>query len=138
VVVRPSQLPSLARAAAEMPDSTFVLDHLGKPPVASGDWKAWRDLVGPVAARPNVVAKLSGLVAEADWENWTAADLRPFVEIAVELFGTSRLMYGSDWPVLEVAATYRQVKDVLAELLGGLRPDVFGGTAIRTYHLEIP
>jgi L-fuconolactonase len=116
----------------------FVLDHLGKPPVAAGDWKGWRELIAPVAAQPNVVAKLSGLVAEANWETWTAADLRPFVEIAVELFGTSRLMYGSDWPVLEVAATYAQVKDVLADLLGGLLPDVFGGTAIRTYQLEIP
>jgi L-fuconolactonase len=138
LVVRPAQLPSVARAAAGLPLSLFVLDHLGKPPVAAGDWKGWRELIAPVAAQPNVVAKLSGLVAEATWESWTAADLRPFVEIAVELFGTSRLMYGSDWPVLEVAATYAQVKDVLADLLGGLLPDVFGGTAIRTYQLEIP
>jgi L-fuconolactonase len=138
LVVRPAQLPSVARAAAELPLSSFVLDHLGKPSVAAGDWKGWRELIAPVAAQPNVVAKLSGLVAEANWETWTAADLRPFVEIAVELFGTSRLMYGSDWPVLEVAATYAQVKDVLADLLGGLLPDVFGGTAIRTYQLEIP
>jgi L-fuconolactonase len=138
LVVRTAQLPSVARAAADLPFSLFVLDHLGKPPVAAGDWKGWRELIAPVAARPNVVAKLSGLVAEANWETWTATDLRPFVDIAVELFGTSRLMYGSDWPVLEVAATYAQVKDVLADLLGGLLPDVFGGTAIRTYQLEIP
>lgn len=138
LVVRSAQLPSVARAAADLPLSLFVLDHLGKPPVAAGDWKGWRELIAPVAARPNVVAKLSGLVAEANWETWTATDLRPFVDIAVELFGTSRLMYGSDWPVLEVAATYAQVKDVLADLLGGLLPDVFGGTAIRTYQLEIP
>lgn len=138
LVVRPAQLPSVARAAADLPLSLFVLDHLGKPPVAAGDWKGWRELIAPVAAQPNVVAKVSGLVAEANWQTWTAADLRPFVEIAVELFGTSRLMYGSDWPVLEVAATYAQVKDVLADLLGGLLPEVFGGTAIRTYQLEIP
>ena len=138
LVVRAPQLPSVARAAAELPSSVFVLDHLGKPPVASGDLHGWRALIAPVAARPNVVAKLSGLVAEADWAHWSADDLRPFVETAVELFGTSRLMYGSDWPVLEVAATYAQVKDVLSDLLGGLLPDVFGGTAIRTYHLEVP
>jgi L-fucono-1,5-lactonase len=136
LVVRSAQLPSVARAAADLPSSVFVLDHLGKPPVAAGDWRAWRELIAPVAALPNVVAKVSGLVAEADWATWTAADLRPFVDIAVELFGTSRLMYGSDWPVLEVAATYTQVKDVIADLLGGLLPDVFGGTAVRTYHLE--
>ncbi|NMO53988.1 amidohydrolase family protein [Actinoplanes sp. TBRC 11911] len=138
LVVRSAQLPSVARAAAGLPSSLFVLDHLGKPPVAAGDWKGWRELIAPVAAQPNVVAKVSGLVAEANWESWTAADLRPFVEIAAELFGTSRLMYGSDWPVLEVAANYGQVKDVLADLLGGLLPEVFGGTAIRTYQLEIP
>jgi L-fuconolactonase len=136
LVVRCAQLPSVARAAADLPSSVFVLDHLGKPPVASGDWRAWQELIAPIAALPNVVAKVSGLIAEADWATWTAADLRPFVDIAVELFGTSRLMYGSDWPVLEVAATYTQVKDVMADLLGGLLPDVFGGTAIRTYHLE--
>jgi predicted TIM-barrel fold metal-dependent hydrolase len=87
--------------------------------------------------RVDVRAKLSGLVTEADWATWTPADLRPFVQTAVELFGPSRLMFGSDWPVLEVAATYAQVKDVLIALLGGSPADVFGGTAIRTYHLEI-
>lgn len=137
VVVRAPQLPSVARAAASRPDSVFVLDHLGKPPIAAADLAGWRSLIEPVAAAPNVVAKLSGLVAEADWATWTADDLRPYVEAAVELFGPARLMYGSDWPVLEVAATYAQVKQVMTELLGGSDPDVFGGTAIRTYHLEI-
>jgi L-fuconolactonase len=136
LVVRVPQLPSVARAAADLPDAVFVLDHLGKPRIAAGGLTEWRDLIAGVAARPNVVAKLSGLVAEADWQSWTADDLRPYVQTAVELFGTSRLMYGSDWPVLEVAATYAQVKDVLAELLGGLDEDVFGGTAVRTYQLK--
>ena len=137
VVVRAPQLPSVARAAAALPESVFVLDHLGKPPIAGGDLSGWRSLIEPVAAAPNVVAKVSGLVAEADWATWTADDLRPYVEAAVELFGPARLMYGSDWPVLEVAATYAQVKQVMTELLGGPDPAVFGGTAIRTYHLEI-
>jgi L-fuconolactonase len=137
LVVRAPQLPSVARAAAALPESVFVLDHLGKPPVASGRVAGWRDLIEPVAAAPNVVAKLSGLVAEADWATWTPEDLRPYVETALELFGTSRLMYGSDWPVLEVAATYAQVKEAMTELLGGTPADVFAGTAIRTYHLEI-
>ena len=67
VVVRSSQLPSVARVVSSMPESTFVLDHLGKPPIATGGWPDWRQLIRPVAAQPNVVAKLSGLVAEADW-----------------------------------------------------------------------
>jgi L-fuconolactonase len=139
LVVRAPQLPSVARAAAALPESTFVLDHLGKPRVAAGadGLREWRGLVAPVAARPNVVAKVSGLVAEADWATWTPADLRPFVLTAVELFGTDRLMFGSDWPVLEVAATYAQVKDALVAALGGAPPEVFAGTAIRTYGLEL-
>jgi L-fuconolactonase len=139
LVVRVPQLPSVARAAAALPESTFVLDHLGKPRVAAGGagLREWRARIEPVAARPNVVAKLSGLVAEADWATWTPAGLRPFVTTAVELFGTDRLMFGSDWPVLEVAATYAQVKDAMVEVLGGVPPDVFAGTAIRTYGLEL-
>jgi L-fuconolactonase len=137
VVVRSSQLPSVARVASSMPDSTFVLDHLGKPPIAAGGWPEWRELIRPVAAQPNVVAKLSGLVAEADWASWTIDDLRPYVLTAVELFGPSRLMFGSDWPVLEVAATYARVKDAMVEILGGTPYDIFAGAAIRTYQLEL-
>jgi L-fuconolactonase len=137
LVVRAPQLPSVARAAAALPDARFVLDHLGKPGIAAGDLAGWRELITPVAALPNVVAKLSGLVAEADWQSWTPADLKPYVDTAVDLFGTSRLMFGSDWPVLEVAATYAEVKDAMVEALGGAPEDVFAGTAIRTYHLEL-
>jgi L-fuconolactonase len=137
LVVRAPQLPSVARAAAALPDARFVLDHLGKPGIAAGELAGWRELITPVAALPNVVAKLSGLVAEADWRTWTPADLKPYVDTAVDLFGTSRLMFGSDWPVLEVAATYAEVKDAMVEALGGTPEDVFAGTAIRTYHLEL-
>jgi L-fuconolactonase len=137
LVVRASQLPSVARAVASLPSSTFVLDHLGKPPIASGDLDGWRASIEPVAALPNVVAKVSGLVTEASWSSWKPSDLAPFVETAVALFGPQRLMWGSDWPVLELAATYSQVKSVVTDVLGGSDPDVFGGTAIRTYHLEI-
>ncbi|MET0424948.1 MAG: amidohydrolase family protein [Actinoplanes sp.] len=134
MVLRPPQLPSLARAASRLPDATFVLDHLGKPNIAAGRLAEWRDLIASVAARPNVVAKLSGLVTEADHAHWTPADLAPYLAVAVELFGADRLMFGSDWPVLELAATYAEVKDVLT----GLPEDVFGGNAIRTYRLELP
>lgn len=139
LVVRAPQLPSVARAAAALPEATFVLDHLGKPRVAAGaaGLREWREWITPVAALPNVVAKLSGLVAEADWATWTPADLRPFVDTAVHLFGTDRLMYGSDWPVCTVAAGYAQVKDAMTEALGGTPADVFAGTAIRTYRLEL-
>jgi L-fuconolactonase len=139
LVVRPDQLPSVARAVAALPDSRFVLDHLGKPRIVNGadGLREWEALIAPVAALPNVVTKLSGLVAEADWARWTVDDLRPFVERAVELFGTDRLMFGSDWPVCEVAASYVDVKDALVAILGGAPDDVFSGTAINTYGLEL-
>jgi L-fuconolactonase len=136
LVVRASQLPSVVRAVAALPSSTFVLDHLGKPPIADGGLASWRASIEPLAALPNVVAKVSGLVTEAS-PAWTPADLAPYVDTAVELFGPRRLMYGSDWPVLELAATYPQIKAVMTDLLGGEDPDVFAGTAIRTYQLEI-
>jgi L-fuconolactonase len=138
LVVRADQLPSVARAAAALLDAPFVLDHLGKPRVAAGTdgLREWRAAITPVAACPNVVAKLSGLVAEADWARWTVEDLRPFVHTAIELFGTDRLMYGSDWPVCELAASYEEVMDAMVDILGGKPPDIFGGTALRTYRLE--
>ncbi|RRR99603.1 amidohydrolase family protein [Glycomyces terrestris] len=137
LVVRVDQLAAAAEAAAAVPELTFVLDHLGKPQVRDGDagLRAWREAVTPLAKRPNAVAKLSGLVTEADWERWQPADLRPFVQAALELFGPDRLMFGSDWPVCELAATYTQVKDALTEVLGRPDPDILGGTAARVYQL---
>lgn len=137
LIVRVDQLPAAARAAAAVPELTFVLDHLGKPRIRDGEagLRAWREAVAPLAKQPNVAAKLSGLVTEADWRHWRPADLRPFVQTALELFGPDRLMFGSDWPVCELASTYTRVKDALTEILGRPDPDVFGGTATRTYQL---
>jgi L-fuconolactonase len=137
LVVRADQLPAAAEAAAAVPELRFVLDHLGKPQIAHGSagLRAWWEAVAPFAKQPNTSAKLSGLVTEADWKHWTANDLRPFVQAALELFGPDRLMFGSDWPVCELAATYTRVKDALVEVLGGPDTDVFGGTAARIYLL---
>ncbi|THV26672.1 amidohydrolase family protein [Glycomyces paridis] len=137
LVVRVDQLPAAAVAAAAVPELRFVLDHLGKPAIRDGDagLREWWEAVAPLAKQPNVTAKLSGLVTEADWQRWTPADLRPFVQAALELFGPDRLMFGSDWPVCELAATYTRVKDALTDVLGRTDPDVFGGTAARTYQL---
>ncbi|WP_100445240.1 amidohydrolase family protein [Glycomyces xiaoerkulensis] len=139
LVVRADQIPAAAKAAQAVPELTFVLDHLGKPPIRDGSdglW-SWREALASLAAQPNVTAKLSGLVTEADWRVWTADDLRPFVQTALELFGPDRLMFGSDWPVCELAATYTRVKEVLTEIVGHEDPDVFSGTAARTYKLGI-
>jgi L-fuconolactonase len=139
LVVLPRQLPACARAAAALPELTFVLDHLGKPPIASGTLDPWSADLGALAALPNTVAKLSGLVTEADPAAWKVDDLRPYVLSALDAFGPHRLMFGSDWPVCTLAATYSQVTYSARELLGGLgeqeREEVFTGTATRVYGL---
>jgi L-fuconolactonase len=140
LVVRSDQLPAAGVAAAAVPHGRFVLDHLGKPHVAAGDLAGWRDRLLPLAAQPNAYAKLSGLVTEADWTTWTPADLRPYVLTAIDLFGPDRLMFGSDWPVCLLAASYQQVVDALTAALGGLSAaelaEIWAGTAARCYDLD--
>lgn len=143
LVVTVHQLADAAAAARALPGVRFVLDHLGKPRIAAGaeGLAEWRAAVAPLSACPNVTAKLSGLVTEADWTQWTVEDLRPFVGAAVELFGPYRLMFGSDWPVCTTAAPYSRVLDALRDALPALsdteRDAVFGGTATATYRLEV-
>jgi L-fuconolactonase len=97
------------------PRARFVLDHCGKPDIKNGALDAWRrDLASP-AALPNVMCKLSGLVTEADWQHWRPADLRPFIENVLATFGVERVMFGSDWPVMTLAATYSQWIETVVE-----------------------
>jgi len=139
LVITTGQLPAASAAAEAVPDLTFVLDHLGKPPIAAGELEPWATDLGRLAALPNVAAKLSGLVTEADLGHWRTADLRPYAEVALECFGADRLMYGSDWPVCTVAAGYEEVLAAARELTSGLsaaeREAVFAGTATRIYRL---
>ncbi|MFI6938138.1 amidohydrolase family protein [Streptomyces sp. NPDC050418] len=139
LVVLPHQLPACVAAAAAVPELTFVLDHLGKPPIRAGEPEAWTVQVRALAELPNTAAKLSGLVTEADWTTWTTDTLRPYAETALDAYGPGRLMFGSDWPVCRLAASYREVADTAGELLSGLdageRGEVFGGTARRVYGL---
>jgi len=139
LVVLPHQLPACVKAAAGLPELTFVLDHSGKPPIASGNLEPWTCDVRALAALPNTVCKLSGLVTEADLANWTVTDLRPYADAVLEAFGPGRLMFGSDWPVCTLAATYGEVLAATAELTAELsaaeRAQVFEGTAARVYGL---
>ncbi|GEC02822.1 amidohydrolase [Streptomyces spinoverrucosus] len=136
LVVLPHQLPACAKAAADHPDLTFVLDHLGKPPIASGALEPWASAVHALAALPNTVCKLSGMVTEADPRSWTVDDLRPSADTVLEAFGPDRLMFGSDWPVCTLAATYGEVLSVAAELTDAAdRSRIFEGTATRVYDL---
>ncbi|MGY1439796.1 amidohydrolase family protein [Streptomyces reniochalinae] len=142
LVVLPHQLPAAARAAAAVPELTFVLDHLGKPPLATGVTEAWEAGLRGLAALPNTVAKLSGLVTEADWETWSVDQLRGCVDAALDAFGPERVMFGSDWPVCTLAARYADVMATTRTLTAALGPSeqtqVWSGTAARTYGLGTP
>jgi L-fuconolactonase len=136
LVVLPHQLPACVRAAQSLPQLTFVLDHLGKPPIASGTLEPWTTDVRTLAGLPNTVCKLSGLVTEADLASWTTDDLRPYADTVLDAFGPDRLMFGSDWPVCTLAATYGEVLDVARELVGAYDSGrIFEGTAVRVYDL---
>lgn len=139
LVVLPRQLPAATRAAAAVPGLTFVLDHLGKPPIASGRRRPWTGHVRDLAALPNTVCKLSGMTTEADWRTWTVDGLRPYADTVIEAFGPRRLMFGSDWPVSTLAAGYSEVVAATRELTAALgaaeRDEVWSGTARRVYRM---
>lgn len=136
LVVLPHQLPACVRAAADHPGLTFALDHLGKPPIASGEREPWETAVRALAALSNTVCKLSGMVTEADLASWRVDDLRPYAEVVLDAFGPDRLMYGSDWPVCTLAASYGQVLDAARELTDESdHRQIFETTATRVYDL---
>lgn len=138
--VRHGQLPMGAALARACPQTTFVLDHAGKPDIRHGARDPWRADTAALAALPNVVCKLSGLVTEAEPAAWTPAALRPYVDHLLSCFGPARLLFGSDWPVVNLAADYRRWLEAALELLrplsAGERAAVMSGNARRIYRLE--
>jgi L-fuconolactonase len=142
LLVLPHQLPACLAVAAALPQLTFVLDHLGKPPIAAGALEPWSTHVKALAALPNTVCKLSGMVTEAAWDSWTLADLEPYARTVLDAFGPRRVMFGSDWPVCLLASDYAGVVDLARSLTAGLsaveQAAVFGATAARAYRLTPP
>ncbi|HTE63181.1 MAG TPA: amidohydrolase family protein [Solirubrobacteraceae bacterium] len=133
LLVRPPQLPAAARAVRELPGLRFVLDHGGKPPIASGGLDGWRALIAELADAPNVVCKLSGLVTEAERNE----DVVPVAGELLEAFGPDRLMYGSDWPVCTLKARYGEVFALAEAVLPpAARDRVLGGVATEVYGLR--
>jgi L-fuconolactonase len=140
LVIKPPQLPAALRTVADFPQLRFVVDHIAKPDIKAGAFRAWADLIrGFGRHREHVWCKLSGMVTEADWHLWTPANLRPYVAEVLDVFGARRCMFGSDWPVCLVAARYDQVVEALRECLADVgqedRDRIFGGSAIEAYGL---
>lgn len=109
------QLPLAQRLVSECPEVQFILDHCGNPPIATNDLAQWQADLARLAEFPNVVCKVSGIVTNAS-PNWTAEELRPVVEHVIKVFGWERVLFGSDWPVCTLAATYRQWLEALLSL----------------------
>lgn len=141
LLLYPQQLPAAAEFVGRFPEQPFVLDHLAKPRIKTGELDPWRHDLRALAAHGHVLCKLSGMVTEADWRGWKRADFTPYLEVALETFGPKRLMIGSDWPVCTLAAEYAEtigiVTDFLAPLTASERDAILGGNAARFYALAI-
>ena len=140
LLVHTRHLKHIQKVVDACPGLKLVIDHMGKPPIASGEIETWRQELRQVAANEQINCKLSGLVTEANWTSWTTSDLRPYVDCALELFGSSRLLFGSDHPVCLLAASYERVLECFRELLNELSGDeqvkIFGGNAAQFYGLN--
>jgi L-fuconolactonase len=143
LLLRARELPAAVQTVREMPGLRFVVDHIAKPTIAAGRDEAWAEGMKQLSELANVSVKISGMVTEADWANWTVADLRLFVAQVREWFGVERLMFGSDWPVCLLAAnSYHDVLRAAREALGDLSDEeadaVFGANAHAFYKLATP
>jgi L-fuconolactonase len=137
LVVRAGQLPAVIETVCALPNLRFVLDHGGKPDVASSGLEPWRWAITELAGCPNVAVKLSGLATQDDPPSWNVVRLQPYVTALLDTFGPARTMFGSDWPVCLLASSYTDVvlaaEQLTASLSAAERAQVFGGTAARWY-----
>jgi len=139
ILVYPRQLPAAIELVQKFPEQPFVIDHIAKPPIKTGDTATWAENMREIATAPHVFCKLSGMVTEADWAHWKEDTFRPYLDIVFEAFTLDRLMFGSDWPVCLLAGTYGQVKQLVesyVQNLSGLeKENIFGSNAARFYGL---
>jgi len=139
ILVYPVQLPAVTTFVQKFPDHRLVIDHLAKPYIKTGDVDNWAKQMRAIAQHPHVYCKLSGMVTEADWNNWEPAHFAPFLEVCLEAFGPDRLLFGSDWPVCQVAGSYSQVKGIVTDYISTLslaeQAKIMGGNAIAFYGL---
>jgi L-fuconolactonase len=139
ILIKPHQMEAAVELVKTCPAQPFVLDHIAKPYIKAGEIDAWRKLMYTLGAMDNCYCKISGIITEADWHSWTPEQIRPYLDVALEAFGSRRLMFGSDWPVCLVAGSYREVVNLAADYVQNLsvqeQQDFWGGNAIRFYGL---
>ncbi len=140
LLVYPRQLPAAIELVNAFGEQKFVLDHIGKPPVRTGQIDFWRTQINELARADNVWCKLSGIVTEADWNTWTFEQIKPYLDVVFDAFGTNRLMFGSDWPVCTLAGEYEETLELVQGYCSGLseteKRRVFAQNATDFYGLE--
>lgn len=140
ILIYPRQLPAAIELVEKIPEQRFVLDHMAKPEIRSGEIRQWAMQIRALAANPNVFCKASGLVTEADWHHWGDSDFKPYLDVVFDAFGLDRIMFGSDWPVCLLAGEYGKVKKLLLNHIRDLPIDqqkkIFGLNAISFYGLK--
>lgn len=140
LLIFPKQLPAAIQLVRRFPEQRFVLDHIAKPPIREGLLEPWREQLFELAACQNVYCKVSGMVTEAQWDSWKPEDFKPYLDTVFEAFDTDRLMFGSDWPVCLLAASYKEVFGLVNNYISGLderaRQAVLGTTAARVYKIR--
>jgi L-fuconolactonase len=141
ILIYARHLPVAAEFVERFPRQRFVLDHMAKPPIKSGSIEEWSRGIRDLAAFPNVLCKVSGLVTEADWANWKVEEIIPYLNVVFDAFGCKRLMIGSDWPVCLVAAPYESAMNVARKYLERYSAEsqaaILGGNAQRFWRLKV-
>jgi L-fuconolactonase len=139
ILIYTDQLKYTKELVATFSDQPFVIDHLAKPNIKEHKIDEWKKDIEAVAQHENVYCKISGMVTEADWKNWKKEDFTPYLDVVINAFGTHRIMYGSDWPVFLVAATYGQMKNIVDDYFSPFSKDekekFYGKNAINFYNL---
>jgi len=139
ILIYPKQLEAAIEFVKRFPDQLFVVDHIAKPLIKEGRLDNWEKFMRELSTFDNVYCKISGMATEADWKIWRYNDFTPYLDVALDSFGSKRIMYGSDWPVCLVAASYQQqlniVEQYIARLSAGEQKDIMGENAIRFYNL---
>jgi L-fuconolactonase len=140
ILIYPDQLAYAWALCAAYPNQSFIVDHLAKPKIKAGELTGWKKEIEKFASLPNVYCKVSGIITEADWANWTINDINPYLDVVVASFGVQKLLFGSDWPVCLVAGNYARMKNLVEQYFVSFSADekrlIFGANAEQFYQLQ--
>ena len=141
ILTRPPQLAAAVEMVKKSPNNSFVLDHISKPYMAKGEMQPWADQISEIASYENVVVKVSGLFTEANWSDWSQETFKPYLDHVLNSFSPSRMMFGSDWPVCLLAATYTDTINLMEEFTKNFtkseQESFWAGTAKRAYKFKV-